>query len=138
MISESDNCLRLFTQLMSLALNFARESAGLPLRQVEDGGGFGNAEIIAHISSKEINESSGLAVSQCQKDVFWTHNDGGGKRQVLYAMTRTGQPLGEFRITGAVLEDWEESFPGPFLYYPGRRYLPAPLRAFVDFVKANP
>ena len=38
-----------------------------------------------------------------------------------------------------ILRDWEESFPGPFLYYPGRRYLPAPLRAFVDFVKgANP
>jgi len=36
-----------------------------------------------------------------------------------------------------ILRDWEESFPGPFLYYPGRRYLPAPLRAFVDFVKAT-
>jgi DNA-binding transcriptional LysR family regulator len=36
-----------------------------------------------------------------------------------------------------VLESWNVSFPGPFLYYPGRRHLPAPLRAFVDFVKAN-
>jgi DNA-binding transcriptional LysR family regulator len=36
-----------------------------------------------------------------------------------------------------VLEPWWESFSGPFLYYPGRRHLPAPLRAFVDFVKAN-
>jgi DNA-binding transcriptional LysR family regulator len=34
-----------------------------------------------------------------------------------------------------VLQDWWASFSGPFLYYPGRRYLPAPLRAFVDFVK---
>ncbi|OWQ44424.1 LysR family transcriptional regulator [Roseateles noduli] len=34
-----------------------------------------------------------------------------------------------------VLEDWWVSFSGPFLYYPGRRYLPAPLRVFVDFVK---
>jgi DNA-binding transcriptional LysR family regulator len=34
----------------------------------------------------------------------------------------------------AVLEPWWPSFPGPFLYYPGRRYLPAPLRAFIDFV----
>ncbi|MGF6401279.1 DNA-binding transcriptional LysR family regulator [Pseudomonas frederiksbergensis] len=25
----------------------------------------------------------------------------------------------------------------PFLYYPGRRYLPSPLRAFVDFIKAS-
>ena len=36
-----------------------------------------------------------------------------------------------------VLESWWESFPGPFLYYPGRRYLPAPLRAFVDFIGAS-
>ncbi|WP_028231031.1 LysR substrate-binding domain-containing protein [Paraburkholderia mimosarum] len=36
-----------------------------------------------------------------------------------------------------VLDGWAMSFPGPFLYYPGRRHLPAPLRAFVDFVKAQ-
>jgi DNA-binding transcriptional LysR family regulator len=34
-----------------------------------------------------------------------------------------------------VLEPWWQSFPGPFLYYPGRRHLPAPLRAFVDFIR---
>lgn len=37
-----------------------------------------------------------------------------------------------------VLEPWWQSFSGPFLYYPGRRYLPSPLRAFIDFVKATP
>ena len=36
-----------------------------------------------------------------------------------------------------VLPDWWLQFPGPFLYYPGRRLVPAPLRAFVDFVKAS-
>ena len=36
-----------------------------------------------------------------------------------------------------VLEPWWQSFSGPFLYYPGRRYLPSPLRAFVDFIKAR-
>jgi DNA-binding transcriptional LysR family regulator len=35
----------------------------------------------------------------------------------------------------AVLEPWSQSFTGPFLYYPGRRLLPAPLRAFVDFIR---
>jgi DNA-binding transcriptional LysR family regulator len=35
-----------------------------------------------------------------------------------------------------VLEPWWQSFSGPFLYYPGRRLVPAPLRAFIDFIKA--
>lgn len=34
-----------------------------------------------------------------------------------------------------VLEPWWQRFSGPFLYYPGRRLLPAPLRAFIDFIK---
>ncbi|CAN7158028.1 LysR substrate-binding domain-containing protein [Neorhizobium sp. LjRoot104] len=36
-----------------------------------------------------------------------------------------------------VLEPWWQQFSGPFLYYPGRRLVPAPLRAFIDFVKAS-
>jgi DNA-binding transcriptional LysR family regulator len=36
-----------------------------------------------------------------------------------------------------VLEPWWQSFPGPFLYYSGRRLLPPPLRAFVDFIQAR-
>lgn len=36
-----------------------------------------------------------------------------------------------------VLEPWWQLFSGPFLYYPGRRLMPAPLRAFVDFASAR-
>jgi DNA-binding transcriptional LysR family regulator len=36
-----------------------------------------------------------------------------------------------------VLEPWWQRFSGPFLYYPGRRLLPAPLRAFVDFIRID-
>jgi DNA-binding transcriptional LysR family regulator len=35
-----------------------------------------------------------------------------------------------------ILEPWWERFSGPFLYYPGRRLVPAPLRAFIDLVKS--
>lgn len=35
-----------------------------------------------------------------------------------------------------ILEPWWQRFSGPFLYYPGRRFVPAPLRAFIDFIKA--
>jgi len=36
-----------------------------------------------------------------------------------------------------ILEPWWQRFSGPFLYYSGRRLLPAPLRAFVDFIKSS-
>lgn len=36
-----------------------------------------------------------------------------------------------------VLEPWWQCFAGPYLYYPGRRLVPAPLRAFVDFIKVS-
>ena len=35
-----------------------------------------------------------------------------------------------------ILQSWWQPFSGPFLYYPGRRLLPGPLRAFVDFIKS--
>lgn len=36
-----------------------------------------------------------------------------------------------------VLEDWATPFSGPMLYYSGRRQLPPPLRAFVDFIRSR-
>lgn len=36
-----------------------------------------------------------------------------------------------------ILEEWSPRFSGPFLYYAGRRHLPAPLRAFVDFIRRD-
>ncbi|MBP0579953.1 LysR family transcriptional regulator [Labrys sp. LIt4] len=48
--------------------------------------------------------------------------------------------LRPYFLSGAlepVLEPWWQRFSGPFLYYPGRRLVPAPLRAFIDFVKTS-
>lgn len=64
--------------------------------------------LIGRIEQRSITESSGIVVSRKDPELFWTHNDGGGRRQVLYAITRTGQPVAEFRVTGALLEDWED------------------------------
>jgi DNA-binding transcriptional LysR family regulator len=36
-----------------------------------------------------------------------------------------------------LLQPWWQCFSGPFLYYPSRRLLPAPLKAFVDHIKTS-
>jgi DNA-binding transcriptional LysR family regulator len=71
---------------------------------------------------------------------------GGTDLAVEVAMAGTGivylfedwlRPLFDRGDLEPVLEPWWPSFSGPFLYYPGRRLVPAPLRAFIDFVKAS-
>lgn len=37
-----------------------------------------------------------------------------------------------------VLADWCPCYPGLHLYYPSRRHVPAPLKAFIDFVRDTP
>jgi len=56
---------------------------------------------------------------------------------IVYLFEDWLRPYIERGLLEPVLEPWWPSFPGPFLYYPGRRLLPAPLRAFVDFLRSD-
>lgn len=59
---------------------------------------------------------------------------GGG---VIYLFEDWLRPHMDSGALEPVLQDWWPSFDGPFLYYPGRKLPPAPLRAFIDFVRAQ-
>ena len=64
---------------------------------------------IGRISHPNITESSGVVASRQFSTLFWTHNDGGGfKKQILYGISREGKFVAEFRVTGALLQDWED------------------------------
>lgn len=60
---------------------------------------------------------------------------GGG---IIYLFEEWLRPTIDSGELEAVLEPWWLSFSGPYLYYPDRRLIPAPLRAFIDFIRENP
>lgn len=68
---------------------------------------FGPPERTGTIASPEVLESSGLAVSQCQSNVFWTHNDS-GDNAFIYAFAGDGKHLGTWKVAGASNLDWED------------------------------
>lgn len=60
-----------------------------------------------------------------------------GGTGIIYLFEAWLRPYLDCGALQPVLEPWWLHFSGPFLYYPGRRHLPAPLRAFVDFIGAR-
>lgn len=57
---------------------------------------------------------------------------------ILYLFKDWLQPQLDSGALVPVLQPWWSRLGGAFLYYPGRLYLPTPLRAFVDFLKTRP
>ena len=64
-------------------------------------------QTLGSIANPEIDESSGLAASKCQPNVFWTHNDSGDDA-FIYAIDKTGARLGTWKVPGAQNIDWED------------------------------
>jgi len=62
---------------------------------------------LAKLVNKDIDESSGLAVSRANKGVFWTHNDSGGRPRI-FAINCAGSDLATVKLTGASARDWED------------------------------
>ena len=56
---------------------------------------------------------------------------------VIYLFEDWLKPYVERGLLQPVLQPWWTQFSGPYLYYSGRRLVPAPLRAFVDFIRSD-
>jgi hypothetical protein len=65
--------------------------------------------LIGRIAPPRLTESSGVVASRQFPGVLWTHTDGGGpKKQVLFAIERDGNSLGEFFVADVQIADWED------------------------------
>ena len=88
-----------FTILILLGVVCGCSGAEKPLGQ-----GIVRVGLLGH---PKITESSGVVASRQHTNVFWTHTDG-GKDETLYAVSREGQTLGEFKVAVAKFDDWED------------------------------
>lgn len=70
-----------------------------------------SATLDRRLLDDRITESSGLAVSQVQPDLLWTHNDS-GDGPWLYGVDQTGAVTTTIFLTGVSATDWEAMSPG--------------------------
>ena len=68
---------------------------------------FDAPKVNGRIKSVDITESSGIAASKCQTDVFWTHNDS-GDGAFVFAINSSGDALGTWKVPNAQNIDWED------------------------------
>jgi hypothetical protein len=64
-------------------------------------------KVLGSIQNPDVTESSGLAVSRCNPDVFWTHNDSGDS-SFIFAFAADGKTLGTWSVSNAKNADWED------------------------------
>ncbi len=67
---------------------------------------------IGYVLADDVVEASGLAMSEQNPDVVWTHNDSGGGN-VIYALRTDGTLLGTYRLGTGFLTDAEDIAIGP-------------------------
>ncbi|MEA3208046.1 MAG: hypothetical protein QOE70_1103 [Chthoniobacter sp.] len=94
----------LLSSLLAASLTASQAAGPKPGQEFAPG-----VRLLARMSDLRITESSGVVASRRYRNVFWTHNDGGGaKRQVLYAIDRDGNTRTTFSVTGSTFKDWED------------------------------
>jgi hypothetical protein len=77
-----------------------------------DSSGYGPPVHLVNLENQAIKESSGIAASRRNANIFWTHNDS-GDGPFVYAFDRQGKHRGVWRVAGAKAIDWEDMAIGP-------------------------
>ena len=68
---------------------------------------YGSPRELCKLSTRKINESSGLAISRLSNDRIWTHNDSGDEARI-YCINWQGEHLGTCKLKKIKAVDWED------------------------------
>ncbi len=97
----------ILVSFLSFGCNYVSSNDNSKTQIIDDNLKYKLPKIVGTIDSKEINESSGIVASRCQKNVLWTHNDSGDDA-FIFAINEKGKQLGTWKITDAKNYDWED------------------------------
>lgn len=64
------------------------------------------------VKDKRLDEVSGIIASRINHDVYYVHNDSGGKPEI-YAINNKGKVLAVLHLVGITNRDWEDIAVGP-------------------------
>jgi hypothetical protein len=81
-------------------------------RDHAEGDAYGPPVNLANLEYSSVKESSGVASSERNRGIFWTHNDS-GDGPFIYAFDRKGKHRGVWKVAGARAQDWEDMALGP-------------------------
>jgi hypothetical protein len=68
---------------------------------------YAQAKELCKLKDDRINESSGIAASNCNANLFWTNNDSGDSPR-LFLFNKNGETIAIANIKGASAVDWED------------------------------
>jgi hypothetical protein len=68
---------------------------------------YGQPKELCRLKDERIDESSGIAISRCRADAFWTNNDSGDSPRI-FLFNRSGETIATVNISGASAVDWED------------------------------
>lgn len=82
---------------------------------------FKYATLLCNLSLNWINESSGIACSRTEQNIFFTHNDAGDSAR-FFKFNAAGTVLGVYNLQGTGAADWEDMASAvvdgvPYLYF---------------------
>ncbi|KAL4227265.1 hypothetical protein ACF0H5_012711 [Mactra antiquata] len=74
---------------------------------------FSHGRVVGRISSESVYDVSGCAASRVHPGVLYVHNDHGDSARIFALDRNTAKVVGEFLISGARNNDWEDIAVGP-------------------------